>query len=30
VFQDINAEFTLPQFTLSNEPPEEPIWQFPS
>jgi len=30
VFQDINEEFTLPQFTLSNEPPEGPIWQFPS
>jgi uncharacterized OB-fold protein len=30
VFQDINEEFTLPQFTLSNEPPEGPVWQFPS
>jgi uncharacterized OB-fold protein len=30
VFQDINEEFTLPQFALSNEPPEGPVWQFPS
>lgn len=30
VFQDINQEFTLPQFKLSGEPPEGPVWQFPS
>jgi uncharacterized OB-fold protein len=30
VFQDINEEFTLPQFKLSNEPSAGPIWQFPS
>ena len=30
IFQDIDEEFTLPQFKLSNEPPEGPVWQFPS
>ncbi len=30
VFQDISEDFTLPQFKLSNEPPQGPIWQFPS
>jgi hypothetical protein len=30
VFQDLSDDFTLPQFTLSNEPPEGPVWQFPS
>jgi hypothetical protein len=30
VFQDVNEEFTLPQFKLSNEPPRGPVWQFPS
>ena len=30
VFQTINDEFTLPQFKLSNEPPQGPVWQFPS
>jgi uncharacterized OB-fold protein len=30
IFQKINDEFTLPQFKLSGEPPEGPIWQFPS
>lgn len=29
VFQDISDDFTLPQFKLSAEPPEGPIWQFP-
>jgi uncharacterized OB-fold protein len=30
IFQKINDAFTLPQFKLSGEPPEGPIWQFPS
>jgi uncharacterized OB-fold protein len=30
VFQDLSEELALPQFTLSNEPPERPVWQFPS
>ena len=30
VFQPITQDFTLPQFKLSNEPPEGAIWQFPS
>lgn len=30
VFQTINEDLTLPQFKLSNEPPEGPVWQFPS
>ena len=30
VFQDIDATFTLPQFKLSGEPPQGPVWQFPS
>lgn len=30
VFQQLNDDVTLPQFQLSNEPPEGPIWQFPS
>lgn len=30
VFQELSKEFTLPQFSLSNEPPEGPVWQFPS
>lgn len=30
VFQDISDDFTLPQFKLSKEPPEGPVWQFPS
>jgi uncharacterized protein len=30
VFQDLSEELALPQFTLSNEPPEGPVWQFPS
>jgi hypothetical protein len=30
VFHDISPEFTLPQFKLSDEPPQGPVWQFPS
>jgi len=30
VFQDLSEDFSLPQFTLSNEPPHGPVWQFPS
>mgnify|MGYP003694787549 CR=1 FL=1 len=30
VFHDIAEDFTLPQFKLSNEPPQGPVWQFPS
>ena len=30
VFQQLSEEFTLPQFALSNEPPEGPVWHFPS
>src|SRR5438105_4462724 len=30
VFQDISEDFTLPQFKLSNEPQQRPLWQFPS
>jgi uncharacterized OB-fold protein len=30
VFQDLSEEFSLPQFKLSNEPPQGPVWQFPS
>jgi hypothetical protein len=30
VFQEVSAEFTLPQFMLSNEPSAGPVWQFPS
>ena len=30
VFQDLSEELALPQFTLSTEPPEGPVWQFPS
>ena len=30
VFQKISDDLTLPQFTLSDEAPEGPIWQFPS
>ncbi len=29
VFQDITEDFALPQFTLSEEPPEGPVWRFP-
>lgn len=28
VFQDVAEDLTLPQFRLTNEPPEEPVWQF--
>jgi hypothetical protein len=30
VFQDISEDFALPQFKLSSEPPQGPVWQFPS
>jgi len=30
VFQDLSEDFSLPQFTLSNEPPRGPLWQFPA
>ena len=30
VFHDLSEDFTLPQFKLSNEPPQGPVWQFPS
>ncbi len=30
MFQTISDDFVLPQFKLSNEPPEGPLWQFPS
>jgi hypothetical protein len=30
VFQDLSEEFTLPQFKLSNEAPQGPVWQFPA
>ena len=30
VFQQLSEEFTLPQFALSHEPPEGPVWHFPS
>jgi uncharacterized OB-fold protein len=30
VFLDISPEFSLPQFKLSNEAPQGPVWRFPS
>ena len=30
VFHDIAEDFALPQFKLSGEPPQGPVWQFPS
>jgi uncharacterized OB-fold protein len=30
VFQDLSEDFSLPQFTLSGEPPRGPLWQFPA
>ena len=30
VFHDLSEDFSLPQFTLSNDPPQGPVWQFPS
>ena len=30
IFHDLSEDFSLPQFTLSNEPPQGPVWQFPS
>ena len=29
VFQDLAADFALPQFTLTDEPPEGRAWRFP-
>ena len=29
VFQDLSADFALPQFTLTDEPPEGRVWRFP-
>jgi uncharacterized OB-fold protein len=29
VFQDLAADFALPQFTLSDEPPEGRVWSLP-
>ena len=29
VFLDLENGFTLPQFKLSNEPPEGPVWRYP-
>lgn len=29
VFQDLSPEIALPQFTLSNEAPQGPVWRFP-
>jgi uncharacterized OB-fold protein len=29
IFQDIGDDFALPQFTLSEEPPQGRVWQFP-
>ena len=29
VFQDLAADFALPQFTLTDEPPEGRVWRFP-
>jgi len=28
-FQDLAPEFALPQFTLTDEPPEGRVWRFP-
>ena len=28
VFQDVSEDFTLPQFRLSDEPPEGQVWQI--
>jgi hypothetical protein len=29
VFQDLSADFALPQFTLTDEPGEGRLWRFP-
>ena len=29
VFQDLAPDFALPQFTLTDEPPEGRVWRFP-
>jgi hypothetical protein len=29
VFHDLSPEFALPQFTLTDEPPEGRVWRFP-
>ena len=28
-FQDLSEDFALPQFTLTDEPPEGRVWKFP-
>jgi uncharacterized OB-fold protein len=30
VFLDVDGGFTLPQFKLSNEPPQGPVWRYPA
>jgi uncharacterized OB-fold protein len=29
IFQDLSPDFALPQFTLTDEPPEGRVWRFP-
>ncbi|HEX2172817.1 MAG TPA: hypothetical protein VHL09_10280, partial [Dehalococcoidia bacterium] len=29
IFQDIEEGFSLPQFRLTDEPPERTVWQYP-
>jgi uncharacterized OB-fold protein len=29
IFEDVTPEFALPQFALSDEPPQGPVWRFP-
>jgi hypothetical protein len=29
VFQDLADDFALPQFTLTDEPPEGRLWRLP-
>ena len=29
IFQDLSEDFALPQFTLTDEPPEGRVWSFP-
>lgn len=28
LFQDLSPEIALPQFTLTDEPPEGPVWRL--
>ena len=30
IFQDLSEDFALPQFTLTDEPPEGRVWSFPA